>query len=188
MARATARCERPRRCPCGRQLYGWCCCAQSRARPSGSCAAPGTRGPCRPGTRPQRGFPERHNCSRTVDEVRAALAPLFHNLALVTPEMVDRLYRYKQEPDVTSVLQELGSQLVRDGEALVDFQPRLNAIRARTLVVWGREDRLIPVSHLDHVQAIPNVRTHIFEDCGHIPQVEMSEAFNNLLMEFLTSP
>ena len=74
------------------------------------------------------------------------------------------------------------------GEALVDFRPRLNAIRARTLVVWGREDRLIPMSHLDHAHAIPNVRTHTFEDCGHIPQVEMSEAFNNLLLEFLTSP
>jgi pyruvate dehydrogenase E2 component (dihydrolipoamide acetyltransferase) len=126
--------------------------------------------------------------SQTVEEVRAALAPLFHNLNLLTPEMVDRLYRYKQDPDVSSVLRELGSQLVRGGEALVDFRPRLNAIRARTLVMWGREDRLIPVSHLDHAHAIPNVRTHIFENCGHIPQVEMSEVFNNLLFEFLTSP
>ena len=126
--------------------------------------------------------------SQTVDEVRAALAPFFHNLNLLTPEMVDRLYRYKQDPDVSSVLRELGSQLVRGSEALVDFRPRLNAIRARTLVMWGGEDRLIPVSHLDHAHAIPDVRTHIFENCGHIPQVEMSEAFNNLLFEFLTSP
>jgi pyruvate dehydrogenase E2 component (dihydrolipoamide acetyltransferase) len=126
--------------------------------------------------------------TRTEMDARAALAPVFHNEALLSAPMVDRLYRYKQEPGTTEVLREVGSQLVRGGEALVDFRPRLRDIRAPTLVVWGREDRLIPSSHIESAAAIPNVRTHVFEGCGHIPQVEMAEPFNNLLFEFLTSP
>jgi pimeloyl-ACP methyl ester carboxylesterase len=58
----------------------------------------------------------------------------------------------------------------------------------KTLIVWGAGDRVIPV---DQAQAgkelIKNCRLHVFEKCGHLPQVEWAEEFNSLVLEFLES-
>lgn len=126
--------------------------------------------------------------ARTADEVRAAYAPCFHNPVYPLPEMVQRIDSVRQEPGAIQVLRDVGSQLFRGDDTLVDFRPRLPGVRARTLVVWGREDRVIPVRHLEAARAIPDVRTHVFDACGHVPHFEQSEGFNTLLFEFLTSP
>jgi pimeloyl-ACP methyl ester carboxylesterase len=67
---------------------------------------------------------------------------------------------------------------------LVDELP---TIAAPTLVVWGQQDRILPVEHAYVAQAgIPNARLHIFDPCGHIPQMERTEEFNALLLDFLS--
>jgi pimeloyl-ACP methyl ester carboxylesterase len=69
------------------------------------------------------------------------------------------------------------------------FEPivnQLKKIKAPTLVVWGKQDRVFPVTHA-HTAAkeIPNVRLHIFDRCGHWAQLEYSQEFNDLIVEFL---
>jgi pimeloyl-ACP methyl ester carboxylesterase len=63
---------------------------------------------------------------------------------------------------------------------------QLDRIKAPTLVIWGKQDAIIPVAHAYVAsQKIPNSSLHIFEQCGHWAQVEYSEAFNHLVSEFL---
>jgi pimeloyl-ACP methyl ester carboxylesterase len=126
--------------------------------------------------------------ARTEEDVRAAYASCVHDASLPTPEAVQRIFGVRQQPGAVGALRDVGSQLFRDCEFLVDFRSRLAEIGARTLVVWGREDRVVPVSHLNAASDMPRVQTHIFESCGHVPHFEVSEAFNTLLFEFLTSP
>jgi pimeloyl-ACP methyl ester carboxylesterase len=55
-----------------------------------------------------------------------------------------------------------------------------------TLVVWGREDRIIPVSVCDrYVRAIPGARAKILDGCGHVPEMEQPEAFVGVVLDFL---
>ncbi len=50
---------------------------------------------------------------------------------------------------------------------------RLHRIVAPTLIVWGEQDRLIPVGYADEFSSrIRRSRVLIVPDCGHIPQVE----------------
>jgi pimeloyl-ACP methyl ester carboxylesterase len=53
------------------------------------------------------------------------------------------------------------------------------------LVVWGKEDRMLPVSNSFHAKALPHGRVHLFDQCGHLPQFETAEAFNALVTQFL---
>jgi pimeloyl-ACP methyl ester carboxylesterase len=71
-------------------------------------------------------------------------------------------------------------------EAFSSIVQQLDRIKAPTLVMWGKQDTIIPVAHA-YVAAskIPNSALHIFEQCGHWAQVEYSEAFNRLVSEFL---
>jgi 4,5:9,10-diseco-3-hydroxy-5,9,17-trioxoandrosta-1(10),2-diene-4-oate hydrolase len=65
---------------------------------------------------------------------------------------------------------------------------RLPTITAPTLVLWGQQDRILPVTHAAvATKGLPNARVHIFDPCGHWSQVEHSEEFNTLVLEFLAN-
>ncbi len=61
---------------------------------------------------------------------------------------------------------------------------RLPEIACPTLIVWGAEDKVIPVTDASvFEELIPNSRKVIFEDTGHMAMLERS--FNRLLSDFI---
>ncbi len=67
-----------------------------------------------------------------------------------------------------------------------DYGPRLSEIEAETLVIWGREDRFVPLDvGLRVIAGIPNAELHVFNKCGHWAQWEHAEKFNRMVREFL---
>jgi len=73
-------------------------------------------------------------------------------------------------------------------DALTDYpiRDRLKEIAAPTLVVWGSEDRLVPVRDADvFEELIPDARKAVFQDTGHVAMLERPARFNRLLLDFL---
>ncbi|WP_299200185.1 alpha/beta fold hydrolase [uncultured Amphritea sp.] len=67
-----------------------------------------------------------------------------------------------------------------------DFGPRLSEIQAHTLVVWGRDDRFVPMDiGLKLIRGIPNAQLHVFNNCGHWAQWEHADTFNRMVLDFL---
>lgn len=67
-----------------------------------------------------------------------------------------------------------------------DQSHRLREIKARTLVVWGRDDRFLPLDlGLRLVWNLPHADLHVFSRCGHWAQWEHAETFNRLVIDFL---
>jgi pimeloyl-ACP methyl ester carboxylesterase len=65
---------------------------------------------------------------------------------------------------------------------------RLHRVTTPTLIVFGREDRVIPsVYGPEFAGRIAGSRLEILERCGHIPQVEQLERTLELVSEFLRS-
>jgi pimeloyl-ACP methyl ester carboxylesterase len=63
------------------------------------------------------------------------------------------------------------------------------AIRAPTLIVWGRHDRLVHHSvGRRAARAIPGARLLILSDCGHVAQLEAPERVAGAWLEFTTDP
>ena len=63
---------------------------------------------------------------------------------------------------------------------------RLGEVRAPTLIIWGRHDRLLDVSCVPVLEAgIPGSRSHIFEHVGHVPMVEDPKATAAVMKGFL---
>jgi len=55
-----------------------------------------------------------------------------------------------------------------------------------TLVVWGRDDALIPVAYAEEFATrIEGSRLEVLEDCGHAMQGDQPEQLFDLLAEFL---
>ncbi|GBL59075.1 alpha/beta hydrolase fold family protein [Pseudomonas citronellolis] len=67
-----------------------------------------------------------------------------------------------------------------------DFGSRLTEIQAPTLIVWGRNDRFVPMdAGLRLLAGIQNSSLHVFNNCGHWAQWEHAEPFNRLVLDFL---
>lgn len=68
-----------------------------------------------------------------------------------------------------------------------DLGHRLGEIAAPTLVIWGREDRFVPMDvGLRLIGGIPNAQMHIFNRCGHWAQWEHADTFNRMVLDFLS--
>ena len=70
------------------------------------------------------------------------------------------------------------------------FNPRLPhflpRVTTRTLIVWGREDRIVPVvCGEQYARHLPNARLAVLERCGHLPPIERPDDFSRLVLEFL---
>jgi pimeloyl-ACP methyl ester carboxylesterase len=63
---------------------------------------------------------------------------------------------------------------------------RLWRIKAPTLVVWGRDDRLFPLALGEaYARGIPGARLVTIDRCGHLPPFEQPERFAELVLDFL---
>lgn len=58
--------------------------------------------------------------------------------------------------------------------------------RQEILIIWGREDRMIPLSFGERlVQDLPNAELEVIAECGHIPQEEKPEETCRLIIDFV---
>jgi pimeloyl-ACP methyl ester carboxylesterase len=69
-----------------------------------------------------------------------------------------------------------------------DFRDRLPGVSVPTLIVWGHDDRIVPVSGAyEYERLIPDARRVTFPNTGHLPMLERPARFNELVEEFLTA-
>lgn len=70
-------------------------------------------------------------------------------------------------------------------ETLAPFS-EINRIEAPALVVWGRQDRILPATHGEiAVEKLPNAQLHLIDRAGHFSQMDQPEEFNRVVLEFL---
>ena len=73
------------------------------------------------------------------------------------------------------------------------FNPRLPHFLPRasmpTLVVWGREDRIVPVvCGEQYCRLLPSATLHVLDRCGHLPPIEQPDEFAAVVGRFLAAP
>jgi 4,5:9,10-diseco-3-hydroxy-5,9,17-trioxoandrosta-1(10),2-diene-4-oate hydrolase len=100
-----------------------------------------------------------------------------HRPDLLPAPLVAEQIRGSGKPGFVPALDALTSYPIRD---------RLPEIACPTLIVWGTEDRLVPVRDADEfARLIPNARKVVWPQTGHMAMLERPEAFNRLLAAFL---
>ena len=63
----------------------------------------------------------------------------------------------------------------------------LKKVTTPALVVWGKQDAIIPLEcGAMYQQALPNASLKVIDQCGHSPQVEKPQEFNKVVTEFLS--
>ncbi len=63
----------------------------------------------------------------------------------------------------------------------------LPGVATPTLLVWGREDAIIPLNSCElYQQAIPGATAKIIANCGHMPEMEKPEEFVQAVLDFVS--
>ena len=102
----------------------------------------------------------------------------------------DQLYGQEPTPEQRETAESNREMAVRLCWKPYMHDPRLPDLLARvnipTRIVWGREDRSIPVEcgQLYH-QAIPGSDLVVINNCGHFPQVEKPDEFLKAVLDFM---
>jgi 2-hydroxymuconate-semialdehyde hydrolase len=104
----------------------------------------------------------------------------------------DQLAEMRYEASVRPGAQEAFSSMFPEPrqqqvDALAAYEDRLSEIKNQTLLIHGREDRVIPLeTSLKLLNLIDNAQLHVFGHCGHWTQLEPRDQFNRLVRDFLT--
>jgi pimeloyl-ACP methyl ester carboxylesterase len=122
----------------------------------------------------------------TLEDMRKVLEAVFYNTAWVTEPMLQQIFADKLAKHDGYTVHSILSNPSLASERL---DSRLAQIKVPTLVVWGKQDTLLPVSSGERYAAgIPGARIVSFDQCGHVPPIEKTAEFLGALTAFLDSP
>ncbi|KUE85114.1 2-hydroxy-6-oxo-2,4-heptadienoate hydrolase [Cupriavidus necator] len=125
--------------------------------------------------------------SPSLDNMRAILDIFAFDRNLVN----DDLARLRYEASIRPGYQESFSSMFpaprqRWVDAMASDEAAIRALPHETLIVHGREDKVIPLAaSLALLELIPKAQLHVFGQCGHWTQIEQAERFNGLVTEHL---
>jgi pimeloyl-ACP methyl ester carboxylesterase len=108
---------------------------------------------------------------------RLLMGAVVHRPDRLPAALIAEQVRGSGNPGFVDALDALTSYPIRD---------RLGEIGCPTLIVWGREDLLVPVRDADDFEAlIDDARKVVWPETGHMPMLERPAAFNALVDAFI---
>jgi pimeloyl-ACP methyl ester carboxylesterase len=128
----------------------------------------------------------------TPGNSRRSTRTIFHDPALTTDARVRHAQELSARPTHAATMLDIARDLgtVR-GVSSAWRRPLVEAVRELglpVLAVWGDRDRILPPAHLAAVaRELPDARTRLIPDCGHMPQIERPDLFAGLVEDFLAS-
>jgi len=111
------------------------------------------------------------------------LGLLVDDPALVSRSMVEDVLRYKRLDGVTAALAKIAEAWFAGGRQSLDLTGRIGALTMPVQLIWGRNDRIIPVTHAAALAA--RLPVHILEAAGHLPHMEKAGEINRLIGQFI---
>jgi 2-hydroxy-6-oxo-octa-2,4-dienoate hydrolase len=123
----------------------------------------------------------------SVGNMRRIMDLFAYDRSLISDELAEVRYRASTEPGFQESYAALfPAPRQRWVDAMVTPDEQIRALPHETLVIHGREDRIIPLdTSLRLAELIDGAQLHVFGHCGHWTQIEWSAAFNRLLAGFL---
>lgn len=123
----------------------------------------------------------------SVASMRRVLDVFAHDRTLVDDELAEVRYRASVEPGVQEAFAAMfPAPRQRWVDAMTTADDDLRALPHETLVIHGRDDRVIPLANaLRLLELIERSQLHVFGHCGHWTQIEWAGAFNRIVGDFL---
>ena len=115
--------------------------------------------------------------------VRKSIEPAFSDADALNDALVNRYFDMLRAPGVRGAILNRSNQTI-----YTDPVPRLKAIKAPTLLIWGEQDQMIPSTNAQsYAHVLSNSTTVIVPKLGHLLQEEQPDKGLTAVMQFLDS-
>jgi 4,5:9,10-diseco-3-hydroxy-5,9,17-trioxoandrosta-1(10),2-diene-4-oate hydrolase len=123
----------------------------------------------------------------TKDKVRGFISASLFDQTLMTDELLETRLKAASDPRIVA------QPPMRPGPGGPPEDlwrdSRLTRLSHETLIVWGREDRVLPLDNaMILLKQIPKARLNVFPQCGHWAMWERPDEFNRVVLSFLGVP
>jgi pyruvate dehydrogenase E2 component (dihydrolipoamide acetyltransferase) len=108
---------------------------------------------------------------------------LVHDTALVSRTMVEDVLRYKRLDGVPEALAAFAEEWFPGGRQRAALSDAVAMLKLPVQIIWGREDRIIPVAHAEALTS--RLPVHILEQTGHLPHMERAGEVNRLIKRLI---
>jgi pyruvate dehydrogenase E2 component (dihydrolipoamide acetyltransferase) len=116
-------------------------------------------------------------------EAIEVLQLLVNDPALVSRTMIEEVLRYKRLDGVPEALAAFAEEWFPGGRQCVALSDAVAALKLPVQIIWGRQDRIIPVAHAEALAS--RVPVHILEQTGHLPHMEKAGEVNRLIKRLI---
>ena len=114
----------------------------------------------------------------SLAKMRQLLESLVSDKSRITDELVQERFEASNDPELIALAK-------HGAPGTEDLYFDLLKVNARTLIVWGQDDRAGALDvGLFMLRRLLDARMHIFPRCGHWAHVEYRDEFNNLVLNF----
>ena len=109
---------------------------------------------------------------------------MFHRPCVASGALVEKMLRLKAGKDYAQWRQ--SQQFIMESILHFNVLDRLHEITIPTLILWGRQDRMMPLSEANRFNhRIADSKLVFIDRCGHLPQLEQPEQVTRALSSFL---
>jgi pimeloyl-ACP methyl ester carboxylesterase len=120
----------------------------------------------------------------TLAAMRGLMEAVFYDTSWLTEDALRKIFADKLSVHDGYTVRSI---LTSPSLASERLDSRLGEIHVPTLVVWGKQDNLLPIASGERYAAgIPGARMISFEKCGHVPPIEKTEEFVSAVTAFLS--
>jgi pimeloyl-ACP methyl ester carboxylesterase len=120
--------------------------------------------------------------SSTLAETRELETRLYYDDSRVTEALVAKTYTMRLKAAYT--ISKLVEAAVKGIGGVTEAEMR--SITVPTLIIWGKEDEMAPLALAERLHKdIAGSQLAVIDHCGHMPQIEKAEEFNQLVRGFL---
>lgn len=137
------------------------------------------------GTEINTGYTEAFASVASRRELKPVLEQLFANPELVSRQMLDDVLAYKRLDGVGELLGALSRGVFSGGVQADQAGLELDPGGPPLLVVWGRDDRIVPAAHA--ASAPTGAAVEVFDGAGHMVQMERANDLNRLILRHIGS-
>ncbi|MFL5256330.1 MAG: acetoin dehydrogenase dihydrolipoyllysine-residue acetyltransferase subunit [Rhodopila sp.] len=116
-------------------------------------------------------------------DAEAVLRLLVRDPGLVSRTMIEDVLRNKRIDGATQALETIAHAWFPGGQQMVDLVSAVTGLATPVQVIWGRDDRVIPMTHASALAS--RAKVHILDQVGHLPHMEKAGAVNELIRRFI---
>lgn len=122
----------------------------------------------------------------SVENMQAIMEVFAYDRSLIADAMVQSRYQASTRPTTRAAYESMfPAPRQRWVEAMAHEEADIRRIKQPTLMVHGRDDKVIPLSTSQTLlEWIDDSQLHIFSRCGHWTQIEHAKAFATLASDF----